>query len=219
MNKKLLSGTAFALLLVLAFSVLVSPALATESNKRSVKIQSLCNLPEIRVTVPSTGEIFLNPFNIPVEIDGETIDEQIVSSPAAIQNNSDVPLSVSVTVEGAVGRGSDLRLTLSTTKGATWTAKGAFIYFEMQSAASRNASNISWAAEYDENQHIVVLDGRERSKNNMVILDQADKENCFGVFRLTGDCIATPRDPWDKKIDTVKVSIVFTFTPLMRSYS
>lgn len=205
MKKKLLVCVILALLLPG-----VSPAYAEGGSTR---IDALCNLPEIYVTVPATAEVYINPYEIPVEIDGASLDQQIISTPAAIENKSDVPISVAVVVDGAVKAGSDMRLSSVSTKSLDTIAKCAFVYFEMQ--ASSSSSQAVWDSEFDAAKHPIVRYGEGRQINNVAALDQADKPNHFGVFRLTGDCIRTPSPAWTEE-DGIDVKIVFTFTPLMR---
>jgi hypothetical protein len=50
-------------------------------------------------------------------------------------------------------------------------------------------------------------------KKNVIILDAHDNEKRFGAFRLSGDCVQNPREPWTNE-DGVEVEVVFTFTPL-----
>lgn len=207
MKKKLLLGVILVLLLSLT-----APAYAAQ-NGCTTKIDTLCNLPEIQVTVPATAEVYINPFEIPVEIDGASITEQIVSTPASIENRSDVPLKVTVAVTGGIKAASSMRLVTSSTRGGTSRTKSAFVYFEIQ--ASNSASSAVWDSTFNSTKHIVVRDGEGRPVKDVVTLDQAGKPNHFGVFRLTGDCVPTPRDAWTED-DGIDVKIAFTFTPLMR---
>lgn len=203
MKKTLLFCAVLALLLS-------APALASENSTR---IDAQCSLPEISVTIPATAEVFINPYRMPVEIDAASSTEQIISTPACIENKSKVPLSVTVTVTAEIREDSDMRLSTSSTKTQTTTSKSAFVYFEMQAASSPN--QVSWDSEYDAEKHLLVRSGTSRPKAGMAILDQADQPNHFGAFRLTGDCIPTPRFPWTEA-DGIDVEIAFTFKPLPR---
>ena len=61
--------------------------------------------------------------------------------------------------------------------------------------------------------HIVIRAGVPRTKKDMVTIAQADQPKHFGAFRLTGDCVATPRKPWTEA-DGIDVEIAFTFKAL-----
>lgn len=202
-------------LLLCAICVLLlfanAPAYAEDCG---TEIDALCNLPEIQVIVPATAEVFINPFEVPVEIDSVSLAQQIVSTPAAIENKSDVPLSVTATLTGELWENCDMRLvTYSTEK---LTSKAAFVYFEIHAASG--TSFTAWDSEFDSAKHVAVREGEGRPVKDLVTLDQADKPDHFGVFRLTGDCVRNPRTPWTED-DGLNVKIAFTFTPLERDNS
>lgn len=209
MKRKILSCVVIALLLL----AVPYPAFAKVQEGATTEITALCNLPEILVTVPATAEVFINPYEMPVEVDGTSLTEQIVSTPAAIENKSDVPLSVTVTLTGEVDPDSDMRLVTSSTKEEETNRKNAFIYFEAQVVS--NPNQVTWDSEFDNEKHIVLRDGEGRPWRDLVTIAQADQANHFCAFRLTGDCVPAPRDPWTES-DQLKVSIMFTFVPLYR---
>ena len=208
MKKRLLLCALFVLLLSLT-----TQALAVDQNSNT-RIDALCSLPEIQVTVPATAEVYINPFEIPVEINSAMISQQIISTPAAIENKSKVPLSVEVTLTGELWADSDMRLLPYSTKGAT--SKAAFVYFEIH--GSSGTTPAAWDEEFDAAKHAVLREGEGRPVKNIAILDQADKPNHFGAFRLTGDCVPSPRFPWTDA-DGLNAKIAFTFIPLSRDHS
>lgn len=201
MKKKLLLSTVLALLLSV-------PALASDNF---TTIDALCMVPDISVVVPTTAEVFINPYRMPITIEEQETTAQIVSTSATIENKSDVPISVTVTVTGTVNGGSDMTLS-STATGGTGTRKRAFVYFEIQ--ASSGVGQVAWDSEYDAEKHLVVRTSA-KTRENIVTLDAADGANRFGAFRLTGDCTASPRAAWNEN-DSIDVEIAFTFTPLAR---
>lgn len=184
-------------------------ALAAEGYH--TEVTASCILPEISVTVPQTGAAFINPYQMDVTINATETDAQIISTPAAIENESEVPLQVTVTVTGQLKEESTMRFSSAPTNGIG-TAKSAFLYFEIVPANSANSA--VWADEYDDAKHLLVRVG-SRTKRNMVILSQSDKDGCFGAFRLTGDCTKNPRVPWNEK-DGLDVEITFSFKPMAR---
>lgn len=206
MKNKLLLCVILALLLSVS-----APAFASGNTR----IDALCNLPEISVIVPATAEVFINPYRLPLSIESDETTAQIVSTPACIENKSEVPVSVTATLTCALKEGSDMRLYSTTTQDPdmTLTSKTAFVYFEMQAAPS--VDQAVWDSEYDMEKHQVVRLGTSRPKKDMVVIAQADQPNHFGAFRLTGDCVAVPRIPWTEA-DGIEVEIAFTFSPLMR---
>ncbi len=201
--KKFIAGFVSALLL--AGNLCVS---AAETQNTTV-IEAVCDLPEIKVTVPATGELFINPYEMPVEINGQTLGYQIISTPTVIQNESIVPLKVSATVTGAIKEGSDMALS-SASVDPNSTRKKAFIYFEIQ--PTNDPDTVVWDSEYNMDKHIVVRTAA-KTKKNIVTLDAFDEngqKKCYGAFRLTGDCAAVPKSRWTEA-DGVDVTIAFTF--------
>jgi len=201
------------LLFCVILALLLSTTASAGVNPFYSRIDALCNLPEISVTIPATAEIFINPYCLTLDIGGQSTNAQIISSPACIENKSEVPISVTVTLDSQLQQGSDIRLMADSTKGEDFTSKCAFVYFEMHAASSPN--NVSWDSGFYEEKHITVREGESRPRANMVTIAQADQPDHFGVFRLTGDCVQTPREPWTEN-DSLDVKIMFTFAPLVR---
>ena len=184
---------------------------ASASKQAVTRIDALCQLPEISVKVPSSSEIFINPYKMDVTIEADETNAQIVSVPAAIENESPVPLQVTATVTGKLKEGSDMSLSTSPTNGIG-TRKKAFLYFEI--VAANDEDSASWAKEYDAEKHLIVRT-TAKTKKNIVTLSQSGKPGSVGAFRLTGDCTATPKIPWAEK-DGIDVEIAFTFKPMAR---
>lgn len=169
-------------------------------------------LPDIAidVSVPISGEIQINPYRFPVKIGPTVQNDQIVSGTFSIENRSVVPLRVNVEVIAEVKRESDMRLRSESTAGQDIVMKDAFIYFEFKTVSS--LGSVEWADEFDEGQHIVVREFQGIRKN-FAIIGAADQEKHYGAFRLTGDCVENPREPWTEQ-DGINVEIIFTFLPL-----
>lgn len=177
-------------------------------------VEATCRLPIIKVSVPATGAVYINPFQLSVQMGSENTKEQIVSIPTNILNESEVPMSVDVTVTGSINEGSDLSLSTVTTKGSELTSKEAFVYFEMKAVKLDDPNLVTWDKVYDEEKHVVVCT-TAKTKKNVVTLDAWDEngqKNCYGAFRLTGDCVTYPKTEWNSK-DGLNVEIAFTFTP------
>ena len=208
------------LLCALTALVLLSftrPAAALLSNERGTVIEAMTRMPIINVTVPGSAEVFINPFQLPLEIDGESRREQIVCTPAMIASASDVPLKVGVTVRGAVKEGSDMTLAASPT-GGNGTTKSAFVYFEIVQSNSDYISKSLWADAYDPAKHILVSTGGPQSKQDMLTLPPMTKDGDiakggYAPFRLAGDAVRNPASEWDKN-DGINVMITFSFTPV-----
>lgn len=199
-------------LCLIAAMVLLLPIPAQASNTSNTVITAKPYLPDIKieVVVPASGNVYINPNRLPIEVDTSIENKQIVSDSLAIENLSDVPLSVSVEVTGTIKGGSDMGLASESTAGEDTTAKRAFMFFEIQSASDPSA--VTWSNVYREDKHILIRESTRTGKN-IIILGAADQAKRYGVFRVNGDCVQNPRDAWTEK-DGVKVEVAFTFSPL-----
>lgn len=218
MNQKRLFCAVLALVLLL--SVQPATAAAGTGNIRSTTITAKCRIPVIKVTVPATGSVYLNPYKLTVSIDGEGRYDQIICTPCVIANESDIPLQVDVKVTGAINPGSDMELATKSTSDSTSTRKMAFIYFEIQSTDTRNPRDVYWDDVYDKSKHIVISTAEEgKSKKNVLTLaaktpdGKMAEEGGYAAFRLTGDAIEEPQSAWNAK-DGISVTVAFTFTPV-----
>jgi hypothetical protein len=192
----------------------------TGSN-RSTVVAGDMSLPTINVVVPGTTPIYMNPNSLTLSVDlNGSIDAdedtaQIVSEEAYIENRSEVPVSVTVALTGAVDYSSNMRLSSSTTKDTGTTAKKAFVFFQMQ--AVTDPDNATWNKEYNASTDIV-LGTNTKTRKNYITIAAPDTETgkdtkCYGVFRLTGDCTEKPKIAWDNS-DGFSAQIVFTFKAL-----
>lgn len=200
------------LCLMAVLLALSSTVYAKETNTKTV-ITATTNLPQVlvEVSVPTSGEVQINPYAFPVKIGAAIEDSQIVSAPAYIENSGETPLRVSVSATGDIKSGSDMILQGMSTADSTSTGKKAFLYFEI--LAVSDPDRVNWAGEYDADKHVIVRDQVTKTKKNIAILGAAGQEKSYGAFRLTGDCIENPKVPWTEE-DGVGVEIVFTFTPM-----
>lgn len=200
------------LALCLIAALLLLPPVPARASSGNTVITAEPYLPDIKieVVVPASGNIYINPNRLPIEVDASIENKQIISDSLAIENLSDVPLSVSVEVTGTIKSGSDLRLASESTVGEDTTAKRAFMFFEIQSASDPSA--VTWSNVYREDKHILIRESTRTGKN-IIILGAADQTKRYGVFRVNGDCVQNPRDAWTEK-DGVKVEVAFTFSPL-----
>ncbi len=215
MKRKGLLCAILALILLLS----AQPAAAANTgNKRTTVITATkCRLPVIRVAVPTTGSVYINPLKVPVYIGDLESDEQIISPPVSIANMSDVPLKVDVAVTGAIKAGSTMSLVTSPT-GGSGTNKSAFVYFDIKQSNSEDPESVEWDPAYDASKHIAVVAGVPITKNDVftlpaMTLDGEIAEGGYAPFRLSGDAVKKPTDAWNSK-DGIYVTVAFTFTPV-----
>ena len=212
-RKKLLCAL---LTLILLFSIKPAAAALTDVERATV-IEASTRLPVIRVSVPTSASVYINPLELTVRIGGESADEQIISSYCYLANRSEVPIDVDVTVTGSVKEGSDMTLVSSPT-GGTGTSKNAFIYFQMQQTNTSDRDEVRWDAVYDATKHIIVRNGSPQSKQKIVTLpaktqDGEVAQGGYAPFRLSGDAVKKPSSAWNSK-DGINAVVAFTFTPL-----
>lgn len=208
MKKRLALCLIPALLLSLAST---AHALAAQGGS-STELTAEPYLPDIKieVVVPASGNVYINPYQLPIEVDGRIESKQVISDTFGIENQSEVPLQVDVEVTGTIKPGSTMGLLNTSTKKVSTTMKRAFMYFEIHAVSDPAA--VEWNSKYSASKHIVVRESAQ-SKKNIIKLDACDNEKRFGAFRLSGDCVQNPREPWTSE-DGVEVEVVFTFTPL-----
>lgn len=159
----------------------------------------------VDVTVPAVGRIVLNPYGLPVEVDGEKTTEQIASETMPITNSGDEAVVVTASVAGRISEHSSMTF-VSAPPAADTVEKEVFLYTEFQREGE------DWSGRYSggENQ-ILVTEGVSESKEVLTL-----EANAGGKFRMFGATAVSPADPWSGA-DEISVTVVFTFTPLAGS--
>lgn len=209
--------------LIAAVALVLCMALPAYATSKTV-ITATFKAPTIRVSVPSTGKVYINPTKLTlssstgVQFDEEkNVVPQVVSVPNCIRNESEVPIEVNISAKGTVSSGSGITLVKTSTSGSTSKSKNLFMFLQMKAVDESDAKdleNVRWDSVYDADEH-VLIGTTTASKNAIVTLDEADGEKSYGAFLLSGDCITEPTKPW-KSTDKLNVNVVFTFTPLPR---
>lgn len=159
----------------------------------------------VEVTVPQAGRIVLNPYGLPVEVDGEKTTEQIASETMPITNNGDEAVVVTARTAGHISENSSMTFVTAPPAAGT-VEKEVFLYTEFQREGE------DWSGRYSggENQ-ILVTEGVSESKEVLTL-----EANAGGKFRMFGATAVSPADPWSGA-DEISVTVVFTFTPLASS--
>lgn len=206
------------LALVLLLSAQPTAAALTPPYSQSVEIKGDALIPIISVTVPSSGEVYINPLELPVDIGtGRRDYGQILSTPACIANESEVAMQVDLTLTASLKEGNTMKLS-SIPTGGSGTQKKAFIYFEIVQSDTDRDRYVEWAPAFDASKHIVIQDGMSVTKTNVLKLPPITPRGRvapggYAPFRLTGDAVTDPTDEWTEK-DGINVTVAFTFTPL-----
>jgi hypothetical protein len=141
-HKKVLS---LALASAMSLSMM-APAFAADTESttnRSLKIDGTYKETTIDVVVPTTGTVIINPYALPCVIVDKTEtaaaikvkDQQIVTKPLAIKNQSDVKLDVNVSATATV-KGNLTLATAPITDVAKDTKNDAFVYLVLADMSS-----------------------------------------------------------------------------------
>jgi hypothetical protein len=222
MKKRLTSFLSAFLLVCSLLTMNASAASNMVGNKATTKVTGKCYIPDvtINVVVPSSEKAYINPSKTSIKLGATISNAQIVTETGYIENLSEVPISVSASVSGAIKSGSTMKFATASTKGSTSTAKQAFVYFQMQAvdATYTGPKSVNWDSEYDADKHIMVTTST-KTKTDFLTLAKYDPDAAsdtakrFGAFLLTGDCVILPKDPWTSK-DGFTANIAFTFKAL-----
>lgn len=235
--KKRLAALALAATMVVGSGLTVCASSASISDMagaaagQEITGDASMNLPTISVTVPTTANIVINPFQMDYKFDRDDENEQpknnqIICAPQDIVNESDVAIAVNV-AELTAKNVSDGILISTTALTDKTTTKSAFLYVEVKEDGKE------FAAKYDAkstNQVVVpyVKDGDTKTKKgakDAVVVLGAKPEDGDGTkaqFTINGAVVANPTKvnedktvspaPWLAS-DTLTVSFKFTFTP------
>ena len=185
--------------------------------------------PIIKVTVPTTVDVFLNPYNLKVDVsedgDGsETSSDPVVTVTQFLISESNVALAVSATVSGVVDVDSGLKL-VDTAPTTYDEDKNAYLYLQVVAAGAYDSGESKFAAPSDWGTFNMstnpVVGTEEVTVENMYTIPAAEFETDLttvktptaAAFRLFGAVAPSPTTPWTAA-DSVTVTIVFTFTPV-----
>lgn len=187
------------------------------------------NLPTISVTVPTTADIVINPFQMEYDIDEDnSSSSQIICVPQEIVNESNVAIAVNVADLTAkdVTDGILISTTALTDK---ITTKSAFLYLEViedkEGTKFADAYN-SKAANQVVIPYVKADDTKTKkgAKDAVVVLGAkpTDGDGTKALFAINGSVVANPTKvnedksvspaPWEAT-DTLSISFKFTFTP------
>lgn len=241
--KKVLS-VVLALALVLAIAV---PTFATPNVDDQTKMASGIEntmtggtkVPAIKVTVPTSGAVVLNPYSMGVKIgaDGAMSDNgtanitgnTVISPTYRITSQSDVEIKVNASVTGEVPSGSEAAFAAATTHGAKpTTTKSVYLVMDFVNEAPADAVSkaepATWGVSQskDSSTGVISYTGIDRTKNITIsksaqvladagILAKTDGTKFSAVaFHVIGDAASAPTNGW-KSTDTVNVKTTFTF--------
>lgn len=156
----------------------------------------------IDVLVPSTGQMILNPYHLPVDLEGGETTDQIIHSCQTLINQSGFPVTINVTVIGTVPAESEAAF-VSAPPSPDARDKEVFLYAEFQPYPDW------WEGRFYDLPNQVSVSEWGDAKENVLTLDAQGE----GYFRLFGEMSETPEEPWSKT-DTFGAVLTFTFAPV-----
>lgn len=210
-----------------AFATDLTTADALTSADNALEVSGSLTAPTIKVVLPTAGSMVMNPYQLKVQFtgDGETSNqdhtEQVLYKSQFIQNQSNVPMKVSVTVTGKLGADADKITFASAAFKGNETTKSVYLFLQQKvaDAAAPDAHTIDWEdAKY--NKATDVLIGTKAVKlENFATLDAATMTSgavtsCSALaYRLNGSLTTAPSTAWtaDDKID---VTIAYSFATI-----
>ena len=211
-TKKFLS-LLLAMVMTLALAV---PALAADTDlEQSTEITGTTQAPTIKITVPSTGSVIVNPYKMEVTLGSDKKTDQIVGAVQYIENASDVALKVSAEVTGKPA--GNLAFATATTQGTkAVTTNSVFMYFEME-VTDDSSTEPTWGTYDSKSTKQILVGAKAVKKADMVTLAAGDGTDAastggYAAFHLAGDAASAPTTAWTGA-DKADVSIAFTFTP------
>ena len=171
--------------------------------------------PVIEVLVPSAGQVIINPYCLPVELDGQTSTDQIVSAPLILENRSTIPVSVSASVTGTVPPGSGVSFAAAPPMPDS-PVKEIFLYAEFH-AVPEPAFQPSWSGLYSDSTNQLLVGGfQSTAKTDILRLEASGAAYSFGALRLFGSAAVSPMAPWQAG-DDIQATFMFSFTPIVEA--
>lgn len=185
------------------------------------KVDATVNTPFIKVIVPSVApKMVINPFKLTyTDENGAPMENQIITVPQEIVNESNVPIQVDV-VNIVATKNDDSDLVLATAvPAATVKTKSVFLYLEAQFPDA--SGDFKFSPNYDtknvKTQYVIT--NKATTKTNFITLKEGNDTPAKAQYKIGGTVVASPTTPatvkpWNDK-DTITVSYKFNFMPVL----
>lgn len=234
--KKLLSGAmAAAMALSISATALAADTIpegfAEQSATGNVKITGSTQLPTIKVMLPTSGSVILNPYKLTVGSGDDATTDQVISDTQYITNRSNMAVRVTASVTGAVAGNAKFSPTSTTAEpaeGATaLTSNSAYVVFEMIGADDSTTAVDSWDGAATAVLKVGAVTAAcaegadDTAKNKATLMNAATigedgttpaTTNGYIAFHLTGDAVSAPKTAW-VAADKISATIAFSFSP------
>lgn len=206
-------------LLMVCILALTMPAQAFASE---TTITALYQEPEIKVKVNASnaaGELIINPYSLPMTVEGKVQFAQIVNMPWSIENQSEVAINVDAQVSAEVAEGSTMQLSKKSVKTNESEEKLAFMYLDMKvTDPDVVLTDLNWfETVYSKSRQLLITESINERKKVMTLAaaneDGTTANGGVGAFHIYGNANPDPVDDWDPSTDKVTIEVVLTFRP------
>ena len=220
MFKKKLASMVLASAMVLSMNAVAfaadttiqTPNSDTGAYSSDVTIDSEVKTPTIRITVPGSTKVAINPYKMSYSLGESKTSTDVLANPIQyIKNESDVAVSVSATTSAKPTDGGNAVIAAAALKG-TETTKSVFAYLELKEAAN-NTDAVTFLDKYDAKEPTQLVFGtKATTKANMLKLAAGNTAATYAAFKVLGDVAATPSKAWTDA-DKIDLSLTFNFVP------
>lgn len=218
MRAKKLLATLLATTMVFGTTMSVfaaEPISAPDENgvySSTVEGNSEITTPTIKITVPTSVSLTIDPYNIGNK-------GQIASEDQFIKNESNVPISVGMGLYATkADETCEIVLATAALKG-TETTKSVFAYADI--VASDDGSTATHAEAFDTkstSQFALAYGTAEKhtTKANMITLAKGSESATYAAYRFQGAATTKNAKAW-ASTDVLTVTVVFNFTPVLQA--
>jgi hypothetical protein len=224
----------WALIMALAMALsLAVPAFADNSetgNAQNVTVSSTNSAGAIKITVPNTSDVILNPYQMKVNAgNADTVGSyhQVYSAPVKCVNKSTFGLKVKAQLTGSLpdpqstANGEVNRATfLAAPPADTDTTNGVFLYSEFGVSTDENTEPV-WASAYDASNDAQILIAASAVPSDgpkLVATLPAASDNVpnYLWYTFNGSATKNPTNAWDAD-DVVSVAVALTLVPTVNT--
>lgn len=165
----------------------------------------------IDVTVPGSGELVINPHRLPVEMNGETVRDQIVNAGQILTSHSEVPVIVSASLTVNTEQSGGLTVTGQPIASGEREKLG-YLYVEFQNLADSEAA-ADWSGKYTGASNQLLAKDGAASSGEVLQIGAGDGTPAYAAYRLFGELSENPERGWQSG-DKLSVTVSFTFRPV-----
>lgn len=200
-----LAGAMALSLSVPAFAAEVKPNVTDITEPTEVEVTGTTEVPAIKLVVPTSANVVVNPYRLEVDVAGAKVTEQIVSAAQFIQNKSPVAVEVKTSVTGTAEGAAKFS---ETAVADTATDNLVYVSFEIMPTEDTTAPS-AWTGAKS-----VVLKTEKVEVDAVTMAKDGDETanaTPNAAFHFTGSAAAAPTTPWTAD-DIIGATIAFSFT-------